>query len=172
MASGRRLVGRAALIGLFAAAGVLLLGMAVGVYRVFGDSMAPTLAPGSYVLVDRVGTPPGGYQLDDLVAFRAPAGWETAGEVLVKRIVGRPGDVVAIYEGELHRNGSVVTEAYLAEAGVTEARGRLIGEWIVPENQYFLLGDNRSPSLDSRLFGPVDLSRIVGRVIYPFEPAP
>ena len=131
--------------------------------------MAPTLAPGSHVLVDRLGIPPDGFVIGELVAFRAPLGWETAGEVLVKRVVGRPGDVITIYEGELHRNGTRADEPYLNVSGSTEARGRLVGEWIVPPSQYFLLGDNRSPSLDSRLFGPVDAGRVVGRVIFPHD---
>jgi len=162
-----RLLAGAALVGLISALVVLLLGSLLAIYRVVGDSMAPTLSPGSYVLVDRVGTPSDDYRIGDLVAFHAPSGWETAGEVLIKRIVGRPGDVITIYEGELHRNGTTAVEPYLRGQGDTEARGRLIGEWIVGPDQYFLLGDNRSPSLDSRLFGPIDLSRLVGRVILP-----
>ena len=153
--------------GLALALGVSLLTFAAGIYRVVGDSMSPTLATGSYVLVDRLGTPPDGFAIGELVAFRAPFGWETAGEVLVKRVVGRPGDVITIYEGELHRNGTGIVEPYLDTQGSTEARGRLVGEWIVPPSQYFLLGDNRSPSLDSRLFGPVDADRVIGRVVYP-----
>lgn len=163
----RRRMGLALAAGLLAAAGTVTLSLAFGVYRVVGDSMAPTLTPGGYVIVDRIGVPPGGYEIGDLVAFHAPSGWETAGEVLVKRVVGLPGDVISIYEGELHRNGERVDEPYLATQGVTEARGRLIGEWIVTPGQFFLLGDNRSPSLDSRLFGPIDTTAIVGRVILP-----
>lgn len=163
--SHRRIAGFL-LTGLGTAAVMLSLTLVIGIYRVVGDSMTPTLQPGSHVIVERLGSPPGGYALGELVAFRAPVGWETAGEVLVKRVVGRPGDVITIYEGELHRNGSVVIEPYLA-LGTTELRGRLIGTWIVTPDQYFLLGDNRLPSLDSRLFGPVDASRIIGRLLLP-----
>jgi signal peptidase I len=166
MAVGRPL--RFALfLGIVGALLTTTLSAALGVYRVVGDSMAPALTPGSFVLVDRLGSPPDGYLIGDLVAFQAPAGWETAGEVLVKRVVGLPGEVIAIYEGELHRNGLAVTEPYLAAQGSTEARGRKIGEWVLAPEQFFLLGDNRSPSLDSRLFGPVDGRAIIGRVVFP-----
>lgn len=155
----------AVFIGILGAVAVGALSLALGVYRVVGDSMAPTLSVGEYVLVDRLGVPPDGYEIGDLVAFRAPTGWETAGEVLVKRVVGLPGDVITIYEGELHRNGLRATEPYLAAQMETDARDRLIGEWVVTPDQFFLLGDNRAPSLDSRLFGPIDRDAIIGRVI-------
>lgn len=162
---GSRVVTRMLAAGLAAGLLTVALTFVVGIFRVVGDSMAPTLAPGGIVLVDRLGVPPGDGVVGTIVAFQAPAGWETAGEVLVKRVVGVPGDIIAIYEGELHRNGAAVVEPYLATPSSTEARGRLIGEWVVGPSQFFLLGDNRSPSLDSRLFGPVDASRIIGRVL-------
>lgn len=127
--------------------------------------MRPTLVPGQMVLVEKLGAPPDGYALGDLLAFEAPAGWATSDAVLVKRIIGLPNDVITIYEGQVHRNGLLIAEPYLDPASATALRGRLIGEWIVRPGQYFLLGDNRAPSLDSRLFGPVDASAIVGRVL-------
>jgi signal peptidase I len=161
-----RLLLAAAITALVTALAVLLVGT-VGIYRVAGDSMAPALPPGTLVVVERLGTPPGGYRLGELVAFRAPLGWETAGETLVKRVVGLPGDVITIYEGAVHRNGTPLAEPYLSTEATTEARGRRIGEWVLTGNQYFLLGDNRRPSLDSRLFGPVDGSLIIGRLLHP-----
>lgn len=161
-----RLLLAGTIIAIVTAIAVLLVGT-VGIYRVAGDSMAPTLSPGSLVLVERLGAPPGGHRLGELVAFRAPLGWETAGETLVKRIVGLPGDVITIYEGAVHRNGTPLDEPYLSNGATTEARGRQIGEWVLTGDQYFLLGDNRRPSLDSRLFGPVSGSLIIGRLLIP-----
>ena len=158
---------RRIVVALVVAIAIVAVSFTLGVYRVSGDSMRPTLVPGELVLVERLGPPPGGYALGDLIAFEAPAGWETSEPVLVKRLIGLPNDVITIYEGQVHRNGLLLDEPYLTPTTGTTLRGRLIGEWLVRPGQYFLLGDNRSPSLDSRLFGPVDATRIIGRVILP-----
>jgi signal peptidase I len=85
----------------------------------------------------------------------------------VKRIVGLPGEVVSVStEGLVSINGSPLEESYV-EAG---RRGGQSGRWNVAEDQYFMLGDNRRQSCDSRIWGPLDKENIIGEVFAIYWP--
>ena len=147
-------------------------------------SMEPTLLPGDYFLTESV-TPGiwGAPQRDELVTFRNPADPK---QVWVKRVAGIPGDRLRIVNKQLLRNGRAVDEPYAAHRSSyidsfrdnfpSEPSTRLPqqaeemlandvrnGEVIVPAGQYFVLGDNRDDSLDSRYLGFVPAGNIIGR---------
>ncbi len=143
----------------------LVLVIAVGVLAMFvvepvrvgSGSMEPTLDSGQRVLIDKVS-----YRFRDpgrgeVVAFNAPG----SGSLTVKRVVGVAGDKVAIRDGVLWVEGHAVPEAYVDQATVDSV---YFGPVIVPPDTIFVMGDNRAESIDSREFGPVPLSAIVGRV--------
>lgn len=77
----------------------------------------------------------------------------------MKRVVGLPGDIVAIQDGKLIVNGVVYEEEY-----ITHRPNYTLEPYTVPEGKYFVLGDNRSNSNDSHLVGPIDAEMIVGHV--------
>ena len=94
----------------------------------------------------------------DVVVFRCP---EDRSKDFIKRIAGTPGDVVEVREHVLYRNGRAVDEPHLAlHPGSTRIN---FGPQIVPEDMYFMLGDNRYNSHDSRFWGFVDRSQIRGK---------
>jgi signal peptidase I len=99
----------------------------------------------------------------DIVVFTAPARVEpacNASGVFVKRIVGLPGEQVSMRDGRVLINGVQLKEPYLAPGD----RGRASGEWPrAPDGGYFVLGDNRAMSCDSRRWGAVPRERIIGR---------
>jgi signal peptidase I len=99
----------------------------------------------------------------DIVVFDAPASVEAAcglGGAYVKRIVGLPGELVSMRDGYVRVNGSRLAEPYLAPG----YRGRESGTWArVPADGYFVLGDNRTRSCDSRRWGFVPRQSIIGR---------
>lgn len=138
-------------------------------FEVQQRSMEPTLPSGDHILIDKLSTRWSPYARGDVVVFHAPGQYDADGIPYVKRIIGVPGDTILIENGRIFvmPAGGVATrldEPYLAagEASLPQgAEGRR--EWTVPESAYFVLGDNRSDSVDSRTFGPVTLDRIVGR---------
>jgi signal peptidase I len=138
-------------------------------FEVQQRSMEPTLASGDHILIDKLSSRWSPYARGDVVVFHAPGQYDADGIPYVKRIIGMPGDTILIENGRIFVMpvGGVPTrldEPYLAagEASLPQgAEGRR--EWTVPEHAYFVLGDNRSDSVDSRTFGAIPLDRIVGR---------
>lgn len=129
--------------------------------RVESISMQPTLYPGDYVIVNKLA-----YRLNnspkrgDVIVFKYPPNPEQI--PYIKRIIGLPGDQIHIADGKITINGELMLEPYLK---VTTNRG---GDWTVPADQLFVMGDNRNNSSDSRAWGFVPFANIVGRaeVVY------
>lgn len=151
------------------AIGVALLIQAflVKPYRIPSESMQDTLLVGDRVLVDRISWRFSEPQQGDVVVFHPPFD----GPVLIKRIVGMPGDELSVSEGVLYVNGEAQSESYVlqtAEGPVpTEpfANGMPWGleePFVVPAGNYFMMGDNRINSGDSRELGPVPRDQLVG----------
>ena len=128
-----------------------------------GWSMYPTLAPGEYVLFDRLAYRREAPRRGDVALARGVLG---DGRSIIKRVVGTPGDSVKFHDGELTANGiRPEREGFLDDSDPAQN-----GEWVLGPDDYFLLGDAPAFSTDSRSFGPVPGSAIVGRawlVYYP-----
>jgi len=133
--------------------------------KVTSDSMQPTLRSGDQVLVTKVGNRAHAPHRTDIVALVSPAD----GRLLVKRVAAVGGDTVGLEDGVLVVNGRPVHEGYV---DLSLMDGVYYGPIQVPRGMVFVLGDNRSNSIDSRKFGPVPESRIKGRVLlrlWPFR---
>ena len=129
-------------------------------YVVRGRSMTPALRPGDYLLVRTAATATHPPARSDVVVVAAPA--QSEGERL-KRIVGMPGERIAFAHGILFVDGSRVVERYLG--GLPSHVGLDELEFILGEDEYFVMGDNRAHSTDSRHYGPVHRSQIQGRAV-------
>ena len=140
---------------------------------VWGPSMEPNFHSGERILVDRITKKLSPLKRGEIVVFYPPGDND---KHYIKRVVGIPGDVFKVINCEIviSRNGEhyVLNEDYLDESICTEAGSRLReGRSIkLGDDQYVLLGDNRSQSLDSRNIGFIDSKRIIGRVIFRFWP--
>ena len=137
-------------------------------YRVQQVSMEQTLEPDQYVLVDKLTPRFDTYKRGDIVVFDPPENWVQAqGQPYIKRVIGVGGDTVALKDGKVLVNGTALKEPYVfQEDGESQPTETLLpgaGTWVVPIGQLFLMGDHRSNSADSREFGPVDVSRVIGR---------
>jgi signal peptidase I len=126
------------------------------------SSMEPTLEPGDVVQVIR-DTP----RLGDIVAFRPPAAWSSDPTPFLKRVIGLGGDMIEIRgDGRVFRNGAALDEPYTFAdaAGVHEPTDASpdATSWEVPGDAVFVLGDHRRRSADSRVFGPVPVSNLIG----------
>jgi len=80
----------------------------------------------------------------------------------VKRVIGKPGDVIELKGNKVYRNGVELRELYIKEAMVNSPEQR----WVVPENYFFVMGDNRNVSLDSRAIGFIPLDHNIGKMIF------
>jgi len=128
--------------------------------RVDGFSMLPTLENGEYVLVNRLafrGTTP---ERGDIIVFRSPV----TEQDLIKRVIGLPGDEIRIAQGQVLLNGQSLNEPYIAAAPVYD------GQWTVPNDRLFVLGDNRNDSSDSHAWGLLPIDNVIGKAILIYWP--
>jgi signal peptidase I len=124
-------------------------------------SMEPTLDIGDRVFVNKLSYDFHSVRRGDIVVFTLPKG-ESAGvgiEDLIKRVIGLPGDTIEGIDGRVYINGKPLREPYLPKGTVTT----LLPRQVVPPGHYFLMGDNRTDSKDSRFFGAIPGNLIVGR---------
>jgi signal peptidase I len=131
--------------------------------RVDGFSMNPTLQNGEYVLVNRLA-----YQIDnpqrgDIIVFIIPTNQE---QELIKRVIGLPGETVSVRQNQVLIDGIPLEEAYIAQAPLYS------GEWIVPEGNLFVLGDNRNGSSDSHQWGVLPMENVIGKALIIYWPPP
>ncbi len=135
-------------------------------YQVEMDSMQSTLQEGQYVFVDKLTPRFDSYNRGDIVVFSAPeAAGREGGTPFIKRVIGVAGDTVDIHDGQVWINQQRIDEPYVfALDGVpqTTETGDT-NHWTIPDGALFLMGDHRWESVDSRFFGPVPASSVVGR---------
>ena len=137
----------------------LLVNAATGRFKIESVSMQPNLREGEYVIVDRVSYRLGAPQRGDIVVFSI----ESETQDLIKRVIGLPGETVEALDGVVRVDGRPLDEPYLASPAGSAYPAHRLGV-----DEYFVMGDNRGNSRDSRVFGPIHSDDIVGRawIIY------
>lgn len=146
----------------------LLIALLINVFvgqatRVEGQSMEPNLYSDQRLVVEKVSYRFHGPQRFDIVVLKLPSQGE---ELLIKRVVGLPGETVEIRDGHVYINGELLQESFTAE--ITQP-GRS-GTVTVPPLHVYVLGDNRDRSNDSRSFGPIPIENIIGRAWLSYWP--
>jgi signal peptidase I len=160
-----------------AALGLLVPGLVFEHFWVPTPSMAATLTPGDHVLVDRLAYRVKAPRRGDVIVFHPPG----QQAVFIKRVIGVPGDVISLRDGVVYVNGHRLIEPYVREAAGALARTEpwpsddpaswsLIKPYRVPAGKYFVMGDNRTESDDSRDWGPVARRAILGEAVVTFWP--
>ena len=134
-------------------------------YQVKQESMENTLMPDQYVLVDKLTPQFSEYHRGDVIVFNPPPGWtqDPGGSPFIKRVIGVGGDSVDIHGGHVFINGVQISEPYLFEGQATQLSTDSGKTWKLGPSQLFVMGDHRQASEDSRQFGPIDKSTVVGR---------
>jgi signal peptidase I len=143
-------------------------------HQVNGQSMEPTFHNAEYLMTDKLSYKFGLPKRGDVVVFEAPPAAqcpEGTGCDFIKRVIGEPGDTIEIKNNAIYLNNQKLNESYLDASVLTKA-GEFTshGPITVPEGSYFVAGDNRPHSSDSRVWGTVELSRIVGKVFFRYWP--
>ncbi len=174
------------------------LGLALGIqaflvkpYRIPTESMVPTLQVGQRVLVNRIGSHFTDPSVGDVVVFHPPAGAEQevecgggepepgvlctepsktqADTTFIKRVVAGPGDKIAVRDGHVILNGKRQKESFAEPCGGGSACN-FPREITIPADHYFMMGDNRGSSDDSRFWGPVPRDWIIGQAFATYWP--
>jgi signal peptidase I len=131
-------------------------------YRVLGHSMDSTLENDQFLVVNKLGYRLGEPERGDIIVFRDPRSDERK---LIKRVIGLPGDVLQVQDGQVFINGQRLDEPYVENPGRYSQEATPI-----PEGMYFVLGDNRNNSSDSHNWGTLARDRVVGKAWISYWP--
>jgi signal peptidase I len=145
----------------------LLIAIAINLFlaqatQVQGQSMEPNLHTAQRLVVEKVTYRFHGPRRGDIVVIDIP---DAGPELLIKRVIGLPGETIASQGGQVTVNGEPIEEPYVYNPG-----GRDIPEQVVPPLHVFVMGDNRRFSNDSRNFGPVPIDDVIGRAWFSYWP--
>ena len=163
------------LAGVAIAVALLIQAFLVKPYRIPSPSMEDTLLVGDRVFADRISWRFSDPERGDIVVFHPPG----PGSVLIKRIVGMPGDTLSLRDGAVYLNDKRLAEPYVrrvdgrpepTEPFSTGLPWALQQPYTVPAGSYFMMGDNRTDSGDSRDFGPIARGQLVGRAFARYWP--
>jgi signal peptidase I len=132
--------------------------------RVEGTSMLPMLEDQDRLFINKMAYKIGEIHRGDVVVFRYP---HDQTKSYIKRVIALPGDDLRIDRGRVYVNGRVITEKYVP-AQFTDDRS--LPGLVIPDNEYFVMGDHRSISSDSRDFGPVERDLIYGKAAFVYWP--
>jgi signal peptidase I len=175
------------------------LGLAVGIqaflikpFRIPSPSMVPTLKVGQRVLVNRLGTHFGDPDRGDIIVFKPPAGADShqcgipsepadghpcgkptdkrSSSNFIKRVIGLPGDTLYVKGNRAYINGKPLTEPYINKGTGCDELCNLPKSIKIPPGHFFMMGDNRGESDDSRDWGPVPKKWIIGQAFFTYWP--
>jgi signal peptidase I len=187
----KSLIELVATIGVAIGLAVLIQAVIVKPYRIPSESMVPTLAIGQRVLTNRLINHP---SVGDIVVFHPPRGADPmppvcgvrnegdghtqacgvttpqeSNQTFIKRVVGGPGDTISIVDGHVMRNGVREKDSYIAPCG-GDASCNFRTPIVIPPGDYFMMGDNRGASDDSRFWGPVPDKWVIGVAFFTYWP--
>ena len=146
-------------------ASVLIITFLYQPVRVEGTSMLPRLEDHDRLFINKFVYHISAIERGDVVVFRYPRDPQKS---YIKRVIALPGDTLRVDRGHVYVNGNLLHEPYVPQ----EYRdSRSLAEMVIPAESYFMMGDHRSISSDSRDFGPVDRSLIYGKAVFVYWPA-
>ena len=153
--------------------GLLLVVFVIQRNTVIGSSMVPNLHQNDQLLVEKVTKWFHGIDYGEIITVSTKnLTHRDEGPNVIKRVIGKPGDTIEIRTDGVYRNGTMIEEPYLTPGTLTKVRSLEFEKVVLDGDEYFIMGDNREVSLDSRTFGPVPLNSIIGEVLlrfYPFD---
>jgi signal peptidase I len=192
----KSLIELAVTLAVAVALALLIQAFIVKPYRIPSGSMIPTLAIGQRVLVNRIGSDFSSPQIGDIVVFHPPKNYaegcadpdegenqsgelgnspcgvaqrQASTQTFIKRVVGLPGDRISIRDGQVIRDGVAERDPYAVRCGDLDTC-TFPGTITVPRGDYYMMGDNRPDSEDSRFWGPVPTAWIIGRAFFTYWP--
>lgn len=140
-------------------------------HKVQGNSMVPTMHSGDYLITEKLSYRFRSPEVGEIIVLKNP---RDESQDFIKRIIAVPGDTIQVSDNAVYRNSEALKENYLPSGTLTRAGAFLTEKAVIKagSNQYFVLGDNRDHSSDSRDWGPVTKEEIVGRALFRYWPLP
>ncbi|MCP4150545.1 MAG: signal peptidase I [bacterium] len=145
----------------------LLMTYVASAYRIKGDSMYPVLKNRERVIIYKLGVKQGDISRFDILVIHKPS---EPSKSIIKRAIGLPGEFIESKEGEIYINYKKLKQPFLKEDTDYDNNGIFIKPLLIPEGHYFVLGDNRPVSRDSRSFGTVNAKYIYGKTFLRYWP--
>lgn len=136
-------------------------------FVVSGESMLPTFKDGQYLIVDQVSYNLGNPSRGDVVIFKFP---QDTSKFFIKRLIGLPGETIEIKGSEVFITPKDSTEKIKLDEPYVEMKRDVYETTILKDYEYFVMGDNRLQSYDSRFWGPLDEKYLVGRALFRLLP--
>ncbi|TSC87720.1 MAG: signal peptidase I [Microgenomates group bacterium Gr01-1014_7] len=138
-------------------------------HKVSGQSMFPTMHNGDFLITEKISYRLGDPKHGQIVVLKNP---REESQDFIKRIIAIPGDTIRLENNAIFLNGGLLNEPYLPPGTPTRGESFLRegNTFTVPSNQYFVIGDNREHSSDSREFGPVGREKLIGRGLFRYWP--
>lgn len=139
-------------------------------FQVSGNSMYPTFFDKQYILTNIIALKFNKPKLGDVIVFKAPPDPE---KDYIKRVIGIPGDTVSIKNGDVYVNGKLLNQSVFLKSSVKTYGGSFLAEdevKTVPPESYFVIGDNRAGSSDSREWGFISVKSIIGQSFFVYWP--
>ena len=172
--SGRWIVELAAVVVVALLVAFLLRTFVIATYSIPSGSMEPTLQIGDRIVVDKLSYHLHGVDRGNIIVFSTPPKEDCAGPPvsdLVKRVIGLPGETISVSGGNVFINGRLLDQSWLPASeqgktypGPSPASYSLHHPYLIPQGDVYVMGDNRTLSCDSRYWGPISESTIVGKV--------
>jgi len=160
-----RILREVGIIILIAVAVFVLLRLTVQSYTVVMSCMEPNFEEGECIMVNKVSYHSSGPQRGDVIVFNPPPPNEDSPYPFIKRVIGLPGETVEIEEGKVFIDGIPLEEEY-----IMESPNYTMSAQEIPENEYFVLGDNRNNANDSHYGWTVPRDNIIGRAWFIYWP--
>lgn len=138
-------------------------------FVVQGASMEPTLKSSEYLIVEKLAYKFREPERGEIIVFRAPVNWT---ENYIKRVIALPGETISIKNNQIYVNGSLLEEDYIKDNDLFSGDTDFSVDLTLGPDEYFVAGDNRNHSSDSRVWGPLPKQNIIGRAVisvFPFS---
>ncbi|MGE5341786.1 MAG: signal peptidase I [Candidatus Omnitrophota bacterium] len=146
---------------------IFLINYVASAYKINGSSMQNALSDQERIIISKWAIKDGNIKRGDIVVLRKP---DEPDRTIIKRVIGLPGEVIEIIKGDVFINKQPLDESYLSIAKDVMYRAFNMHPLTIPADHYFVMGDNRTVSQDSRFFGPIKRNDIFGVTIFRYWP--
>ena len=165
MRRSNKTVVAASILAVMVAAIVVMRSFVFEILIVKGESMRMTIRPGDRIVLNKLAYRSREPERGDIVAFRIDPN-----RILIKRVVGIPGDLIEVRRGVLYRNKEKIVDEPYVTSHPNGHRQRSRGPRIVQHHHLFVMGDNRATSVDSADFGPITYQEVIGKASFIYFP--
>lgn len=146
---------------------ILLINYVASAYRIRGHSMNSVLRDQERIIISKISLTLGDIHRFDIVVLSKP---NEPDKSIIKRIIGLPGETIEIKKGDVYINNKKLKQPFLKRKKNFTYRVDTMRPLVIPEDHYFVMGDNRTVSQDSRYFGPVPRKYIYGKTLFRYWP--